>query len=66
MERPLTQHIKPGQEPLDLAGYEQAGGYQAVRKALRQMTPDEVTQVVQGGSSSVTALTGSTEKEQFA
>ena len=27
---------------------------------------DEVTQVVQGGQSSVTALTGSTEEEQFA
>ena len=26
---------------------------------------DEVTQVVQGGESSVTALTGSTEEEQF-
>jgi isocitrate lyase len=27
---------------------------------------DEVTQVIQGGNSSVTALTGSTEEEQFA
>ena len=26
---------------------------------------DEVTQVITGGSSSVTALTGSTEEEQF-
>ncbi|MCL4303570.1 MAG: NADH-quinone oxidoreductase subunit NuoF [Anaerolineae bacterium] len=46
MERPLTQHIRPGQEPLNLAGYEKSGGYQAVRKALLQMTPDQVTQVV--------------------
>jgi NADH-quinone oxidoreductase subunit F len=46
MERPLTQHIRPGEEPLDLQGYEQAGGYQALRKALREMAPGDVTQVV--------------------
>jgi isocitrate lyase len=35
---------------------------------LRSFAPgyfDEVTTVIQGGSSSVTALTGSTEEEQF-
>ncbi len=46
MERPLTEHIKPGDEPLDLKGYERVGGYQALRKALRQMTPKEVTDEV--------------------
>ena len=46
MERPLTQNIRPGQGPLDLKGYEAAGGYQALRKALRQMAPSEVTQAV--------------------
>ena len=46
MERPLTQHIHPGEEPLDLKGYEQAGGYQALRTAIREMTPGDVTQVV--------------------
>jgi NADH-quinone oxidoreductase subunit F len=46
MERPLTQNIQPGQEPLDLKGYEAAGGYQALRKALREMAPSEVTQTV--------------------
>jgi NADH-quinone oxidoreductase subunit F len=46
MERPLTQHVRPGEEPLDLKGYEKAGGYQALRKALRDMAPGEVTQVV--------------------
>jgi NADH-quinone oxidoreductase subunit F len=46
MERPLTQHIDPGEEPLDLKEYEQAGGYQALRKAIREMTPGDVTQVV--------------------
>jgi NADH-quinone oxidoreductase subunit F len=46
MERPLIQNIRPGEEPLDLQAYERAGGYQAVRKALRNMTPQEVTALV--------------------
>jgi NADH-quinone oxidoreductase subunit F len=46
MERPLTQHIRPGEEPLDLVGYEQIGGYRALHRAIREMTPGDVTQVV--------------------
>jgi NADH-quinone oxidoreductase subunit F len=46
METPLTQNIHLDREPLDLKGYEQAGGYQAVRRALKDMAPGEVTQVV--------------------
>ena len=46
MERPLTKNIQNGKEPPDLRGYERAGGYQAVRKALKGMTPQEVQQVV--------------------
>src|ERR687891_157970 len=46
MERPLTKNIQPGEEPLDLKAYEQAGGYQAVRKALQGVTPAEVTELV--------------------
>src|SRR5512146_1047805 len=42
-ERPLTRNIRPGREPLDLAGYELAGGYQAARQALTRMAPQEVT-----------------------
>ena len=42
MERPLTRNIRPGQEPLSIGDYERAGGYSAVRKALRSMMPDEV------------------------
>ncbi len=45
MERPLTKNIRPGEPPLDIKGYEKAGGYQAVRKALG-MTPQDVQQVV--------------------
>jgi len=46
MERPLTQNIRDGQEPLDLAAYERAGGYQALRRALGGMTPQQVTAAV--------------------
>jgi NADH-quinone oxidoreductase subunit F len=42
MELPLTGNIRPGQEPPDLAEYEKGGGYQAARKALLKMTPEEI------------------------
>jgi len=46
MEQPLTKNIDVKRGPLDLAGYEQAGGYAAARKALSTMTPGEVTDLV--------------------
>ena len=46
MEQPLTQRIRKGQEPLSIEEYQAAGGYQAMRKALSQMKPQEVTQAV--------------------
>ncbi len=46
MERPLTKNIRPNEAPLSLEEYEKAGGYQAVRKALKTMTPKEVVSVV--------------------
>jgi NADH-quinone oxidoreductase subunit F len=46
MDKPLTANIRPGEPPLGREGYEKAGGYQAARKALKEMTPLEVTQVV--------------------
>jgi len=45
MERPLTQNIRPGQEPLALAEYEKAGGYRSVRKALA-MAPGDIVAMV--------------------
>ena len=45
MERPLTEHIKNDGSVLSLKEYEAAGGYQALRKALK-MTPQEVMQMV--------------------
>jgi NADH-quinone oxidoreductase subunit F len=45
MERPLTQHIKPGQPPLSLKDYEKVGGYESVRKALT-LPSQEVQNIV--------------------
>src|SRR5262249_50350208 len=50
MERPLTQKIRPGETPLSLQEYERAGGYQAMRKALQQMTPADVTELVKNSN----------------
>lgn len=46
MERPLTEHIRADRAPLDLRAYEQTGGYQALRKALTELAPSEVVQMV--------------------
>ncbi|HEX6998350.1 MAG TPA: NADH-quinone oxidoreductase subunit NuoF [Gammaproteobacteria bacterium] len=46
MERPLTQNIRPDREPPDIRAYERAGGYRALRKAVTEMSPDDVLQVV--------------------
>ena len=46
MERPLTQHIHPDKQPLSLKEYEGVGGYQAIRKVLKGMTPKAVTDLV--------------------
>lgn len=50
MERPLTKHIYPENEPLDLKSYEQAGGYQSVRKVLQSMVPNQVTEIVKASN----------------
>ncbi len=46
MEKPLTQHIVPGRNPLSLKAYEKVGGYQSVRKVLKDMTSAEVQALV--------------------
>lgn len=45
-EKPLTKNIRQGEGPLNLREYEKAGGYQAARKALGNMTPQEIIQTV--------------------
>ena len=45
-ERPLTEAIPLDGQALGLRGYEQVGGYQGLRKALREMTPQGVQEEV--------------------
>ncbi len=46
MERPLTQHMRKDREPLSIDDYERAGGYQALRRALQEMSRSEINQEV--------------------
>jgi len=46
MEKPLTQHMRGDGAPLSLKEYERAGGYQALRKALKEMEPKAITALV--------------------
>ncbi|MGE5497301.1 MAG: NADH-quinone oxidoreductase subunit NuoF [Syntrophothermus sp.] len=46
MEQPLTKLIVPGKEPLNLKDYEQADGYQALRKILKDLQPADVLNMV--------------------
>jgi NADH-quinone oxidoreductase subunit F len=46
VEQPLTKNIRIGEPPLDIGGYEAAGGYRALRRALQQMTPKQVQEEV--------------------
>jgi NADH-quinone oxidoreductase subunit F len=50
VETPLTQNIRPGQAPPELKAYERAGGYQALRKALSSMTPQQVVDLVKASN----------------
>ena len=47
MERPLTQHISPNHPWLNIKDYTDVGGYQAVHRALKSFTPQEITKTVQ-------------------
>lgn len=49
-ETPLTRDIRPGEKPLGLREYESRGGYSALRKALHEMTPDEVIEEVRASN----------------
>lgn len=50
MERPLTGHIRSDSRPLSLKEYEATGGYQAARKAVRNMSPQDVQMAVKEGN----------------
>ncbi|HEX7295463.1 MAG TPA: NADH-quinone oxidoreductase subunit NuoF [Pyrinomonadaceae bacterium] len=46
MERPLTRNFRSDGEAPSLKEYEHAGGYEAVRRVLRELTPQAVTTLV--------------------
>jgi NADH-quinone oxidoreductase subunit F len=46
MEKPLTQHIREDKRPLTLKEYEQVGGYEAVRKVMKGMSPKSIQDLV--------------------
>ncbi|MBD3225765.1 MAG: NADH-quinone oxidoreductase subunit NuoF [Caldithrix sp.] len=46
MENVLTKNIRPDQRPVSLKEYEEAGGYQAARDAVKKKTPKEVQEEV--------------------
>jgi NADH-quinone oxidoreductase subunit F len=50
MERPLTQHIKPGSTVYNLKDYVKTGGYSALQKTLKSMTPADVTNLVKASN----------------
>lgn len=50
MEFPLTQNIRLGEAPADLQTYEASGGYQGLRVALRELSPEQVTEQVKQSS----------------
>ncbi|WP_202800253.1 hypothetical protein [Pontibacter sp. BAB1700] len=60
MEKPLTQHIVPGHAPLSLKEYEKVGGYQSVRKILKEMAPADVQNLVKASDLRVAAVRAST------
>ena len=45
MQKPLTKNIQSDGKPLDIADYEKAGGYQALRKALKN-SPSDIQKMV--------------------
>ncbi len=47
MEKPLTEHIRPEGPPLGLDEYRKNGGYEALRTALADSAPREVTEIVE-------------------
>ncbi len=46
MDRPLTQRIRPDAEPMWISDYEKMGGYESVRRALKELAPKDVQRVV--------------------
>jgi NADH-quinone oxidoreductase subunit F len=50
MEKPLTRNINPGGAACTLDEYRKQGGYGGVTKALKQMTPSEIKEMVKASN----------------
>lgn len=50
MEKPLTQHIRPGEKALNIKEYIKAGGYASISKALKGMSPSDVMTTVKNSN----------------
>jgi NADH-quinone oxidoreductase subunit F len=50
MERPLTKYIKPGSAAFNLEEYRQTGGYGSLHKALKNLAPGDVTNLVKASN----------------
>src|SRR4051794_4769344 len=46
MERPLTQRFRPDGEAPWIDEYEKSGGYEAMRQAIKKLTPSDIQQMV--------------------
>ena len=64
VKRGMTAYVEKVQEP-EFAARERGYSFVSHQQEVGTGYFDEVTTVIQGGKSSVTALTGSTEEEQF-
>ena len=62
--RGITAYVEKVQEP-EFAARDRGYTFVSHQQEVGTGYFDEVTTVIQGGKSSVTALTGSTEEEQF-
>ena len=49
-QKPLTGSFRADGKPLDIFEYEQAGGYEALRKAVKSMTPRDVQEEVKSSN----------------
>jgi len=63
METPLTRNIRPDSEPFGLKEYEKVDGYRALKKAIADYKPEEITNLVKdstlmgrGGAGFLTGL----------